>query len=296
MINRGFFVVAVAVAALSAGCEKNYSDPPGFVPREIDGKDTISIAKLKAMYPGVGTPLSFVDDKYDSVYIKGKVVSSDESGNIFSTIYIQDDVPGAASAISVRVGRSSLFNFYPPGMMLAVRLKNLTLGGYGRFLSLGSDPYTSFSNGRERFNENGYIAPDLLIDQTLVRGPLKAFTDADTTVITTKAAMTGNPGYLGRLVRIRGTFSMNPERKTWAFPGDPTDPNNSDSEYGEHYIRFAGSTANDVTIRTSPYSVFANQTVDAFDGETVDVTGILTIYNTTYQLMLNTNADVVIVK
>ena len=289
-INKGILAAAVTAAVLLAGCEKKFSDPAPFTPVEIPDSATISIAQLLAKYPGRGNPLLITGE----VNIKGKVVSSDATGNIFNTIYIQDDVPaGAGSAISIKVGRTSLFNFYPPGMILSVKAKGLTLGGYGNMVSLGSDP--TYVAGVMKY-ENSNIAPDMMIQSVLLRGNIVGMVpgvNGDTTRIAAKADYSGKTRLLGRLVRIRATFYKNPALDTWAVIGATS--NNNTPAYGEQYLRFTGSTSNDIVIRTSGYSTFAGRSVAAFNGHTVDVTGILTIFNTTYQLALNSDADVVIV-
>jgi len=288
IINRAIVAAAMVAAALCAGCEKKFSDPAPFTPAGLN--NIVSIASLKAMYQGEGNPLLVTDSVYN---IKGKVVSSDASGNIFNTIYIQEDDPGYA--IGVRVARTSLFNFYPVGMILSVKTQGLTLGGYGTMLSLGGDSYYSITAaGARRFNENSTIGPDIMIGKALVRGNVVGMAVGDTTVITQKTDYNGVGRVLGRLVRIRATFSMNSALSTWAVAGI----NNATPAYGSQYLRFAGYTGNvgDIAIYTSGYSTFANRSVKALDGKTVDATGILTYYQYTsvpYQLVLNSDQDVV---
>jgi len=282
-IKSGLLAVAVATMALSAGCDKKFSTPEPYTP-EVLTDNVISIADLLAMYSGGSTTIR------QDVNVVGKVVSSDQAGNIYTSLYIQDQTAG----LQIKLGRSSLFNLYPVGMTVSVRANGLTLGAYGTMVSLGAGQSTSVSSttGQPRTYENSNIAPDMWIRSVMVRGPIEPLTAADTTVITSKAQMTANKGYLCRLVRIVGTFYMNPADTTWADVAGNT--------YGSHYVNFAGSPANtttDVTIRTSNYATFANRSVKALNGKPVTATGILTVFQsgstTTYQLVLNTDADVV---
>ena len=277
-IKSGLLAVAVAAMALSAGCDKKYSTPAPYTP-EVLTDNVVSIANLLAMYSTGGTIIR------QDVNVVGKVISTDQPGNVFNAIYIQDQSAG----LQVKLARTALFNFYPVGMIVSVKANGLTLGAYGTMVSLGAGTSTSTSSaGVTRQYENSNIAPDMWIRNVLVRGPIEQLTTADTAVVTAKAQMTANRGLLCKLVRIVGTFHANPAVPTWADVAGGT--------YGEQYVNFPGSPVNtttDVVIRTSNYATFANRSVAALNGHTVNATGILTIFNTTYQLILNSDADVV---
>ena len=60
----------------------------------------ITIRELKAMYKGGGVEL------FGNIWIKGQVISSDRSGNIYREIYIQDETGG----IDLKLGKSSLYS------------------------------------------------------------------------------------------------------------------------------------------------------------------------------------------
>lgn len=86
--------------------------------------DSISIADLLRMYsPGTEKPVTIDQD----IWIGGKVSSSDESGNIYKSIFIQD----ASAGVEIKIGRYSLYNEYKPGQMVYVYLNGLTVGMYG---------------------------------------------------------------------------------------------------------------------------------------------------------------------
>ena len=69
------------------------------------GMRRVSIAALKALYQGKPTLVS------GNVWIKGQVTTSDQSGNIYNEIYLQDET----GAIDLKLGRSSLYNEYKLG-------------------------------------------------------------------------------------------------------------------------------------------------------------------------------------
>ena len=81
---------------------------------------------------------------------------------------------------------------------------------------------------------------------------------------------------------------------TWANKDDINTPI-SESAYGEHI--FALPDGGEVMVRTSGYAKFADTELDPniLNGtKTVNITGVLTVFNSTYQLVLNTDKEVVI--
>ena len=79
-----------------------------------------TIQALKAMYKSPGVEIT------GNVWIKGQVISSDRTGNIYRELYIQDGTGG----IDVKVGKSSLYSDYKLGQWVYVRCSSLTLGSY----------------------------------------------------------------------------------------------------------------------------------------------------------------------
>jgi len=82
-----------------------------------------SIKDLKALYKKHGEPVE-IDEP---LVIRGEVTSSDESGNVYRELYLQD----ATGAIDFKIGRSSSYDDYKPGQILYVNCMGLTLGEYG---------------------------------------------------------------------------------------------------------------------------------------------------------------------
>ena len=152
-----------------------------------------SIKELKAMYKG--SPLSV----NGNVWIKGKITSSDITGNIYREIYIQDETGG----IDLKLGKSSLYSEYALGQTLYVYCDDLTLGAYNGMpqLGLGADE----TNSNEY--DTSYIDLQTIIDQHVFKGeqgdPVAPEVVDEAKV---KAAMAaGFTGELwGKLVTIKG--------------------------------------------------------------------------------------------
>jgi DNA/RNA endonuclease YhcR with UshA esterase domain len=130
-----------------------YSEPDEFVP--VTMVANTSIADLKAMY--VKGPLKIDKD----IVIKGQVISSDRSGNVYRSIYIQDET----GAIEVKLGKTSLYNDYKLGQWIYVKCSGLTLGNYEGMLQLGyTDPTGDY--------ETAYIDVQYIIDTHVFRGAI----------------------------------------------------------------------------------------------------------------------------
>ena len=161
------------------------SDLPGF------GGTFTTIQDLKGMYKSGGKEI------LDEIWIKGQIISSDKTGNIYRELYIQDETGG----IDVKVGKSSLYSDYQLGEWLYVYCKGLTLGAYNGMPQLGVEPDATTTNEYE----TSYMDVSAIIEQHVFRGayakPLEPLvvTEADI-----KAAISaGFTGALwGKLVKI----------------------------------------------------------------------------------------------
>ena len=139
----------------------------------------ISIAELKAAFGPIsntGTNSSwgstihklvgediFVDE---DVYIKGKVTSNDDEGNVYKSLYIQDETSGIELKLNNNVGLR-----YKQGSWVYVRLTGLYLGNYRMMLSLGGPPSESYNKaGEHKYYANSNIELQEIIDQHVFIG------------------------------------------------------------------------------------------------------------------------------
>lgn len=129
---------------------------------EQEGLETItSIADLKAQYNGIPVTLT------GNIWIKGKVISSDKSGNIYNEMYIQDGKSSSdGAAITLKLGKSSLYNEYPVGTWVYVKCEGLTLGAYNGMLQLGMGADQTATNEYE----TSYMNLQAIIDAHIFRG------------------------------------------------------------------------------------------------------------------------------
>lgn len=171
-MKKLFFALIAALVAL-ASCEEwepvltlKYPEPESYKKVNLDSEVNMTIAQLKALYTKHGVPIEIEDD----IVIKGQVISSDMSGNVYRELYIQD----ATGAIDVKIGKSSMYNDYKVGQWIYVKCQGLTLGEYGYksgnnggngMLQLGmEDPTGSY--------ETAYIDVQAIIDSHVFRGEM----------------------------------------------------------------------------------------------------------------------------
>ncbi len=141
-----------AVLALSCGtmlfsaCEEfqpvftgEYENPEAYTPFDPEegvtgevvtikelAKRFISEAAAAGKSSSLGTWCWEVDE---DLWVRGRVTTSDKSGNFYKSFYIQDDAAGPG--IEVKVGRTSLYNDYKAGQEIYISLDGLSVGEYG---------------------------------------------------------------------------------------------------------------------------------------------------------------------
>ncbi len=90
---------------------------------------TNTIQQVKEMYRFGGATVIDTD-----VVIEGYVVSSDEAGNIYKTLSIQDKPENPTAAIKISIDKTDLYTKYNVGRKIYVKLKGLAVGySYGSF-------------------------------------------------------------------------------------------------------------------------------------------------------------------
>lgn len=180
----------IAVAFTAVGC---YEEFGAVAPRQLyddiafedmfPEAERISIAELKYAYNdkfgGIsnnGVNSGWNNTKYaivgedifegHDVYIKGKVTSDDTEGNVYKSLYIQDETTGIELKLNNNVGVR-----YKKGTWVYVRLSGLYLGNYRMMLSLGGAPSESWNKaGEHKFYANSNIELQEVVDRYVFPG------------------------------------------------------------------------------------------------------------------------------
>ena len=115
-----------------------------------------SIKALKAMYKNKPLEVS------GNTWIKGQVISSDVTGNVYRELYIQDETGG----IDLKLGKSSLYSEFSLGQWVYVLCDGLTLGAYNGMPQLGLAADETSTNEYE----TSYIDSQAIINMHVFRG------------------------------------------------------------------------------------------------------------------------------
>lgn len=201
--------------------------------KDNEGLEKISsIAELKALYKG---PVIIEDN----IWIKGKVISSDQSGNIYNEMYIQDGTnENNGSAITLKLGKGSLYNEYPVGTWVYVKCAGLTLGAYNGMLQLGMEADRTSSNEYE----TSYINLQALIYSHIFRGfPDEPFKPVQLTEESLKSAISAGASdpVWGKIVTVPGAVYS--DQIFALFYPNPNMPHKSENPENRVFLSDAGT-------------------------------------------------------
>ena len=151
--------------------------------------------------------------KTEDYYIKGKVISNDEQGNIYKSLYIFD----GTAAIELKL-TNGLFLDYPCNLdtgetlWVYVKLRGLYLGNFRMMLSLGDIPTAGYNSwGDYKYYANSNIVSQNKVKQHVFKGEratLKEGTTDDCDILVVDGSsynkLYNEAKYLGRLIRFKG--------------------------------------------------------------------------------------------
>lgn len=258
---RPFYLFLMAVVFISGTttCVKNFDEPPEYTGPRV--KANISITEIKRLH----IPNNFEKITEDLI-IEGVVIANDKTDNFYKSIVIQDSTAG----ITVRLDGFSLFNIYPIGRKIFIRLKGLWLGDYGGMIQLGA----GVNRSDPQFPELIPI-PQPLFDRVIIKG------DLDQYVLPRKVKMYElNDSLQSMLITLTQVeFDHTDTGKTYA------DAVNKQTI--AHTLRTCGIGT--VYVRTSGFAKFATATTARGHG---DITGIFSMFRTQKQLLIRDTNDV----
>ena len=262
MKNRTLF--AITICMVLVGC--NRWEAPELTAPVYDGPAANkTIADIKAKHPTLGNGTQDSICRYDEQFIvKAVVVSSDEGGNCYKYLTVQDETGG----IEIAIDRSSLYNDYPVGQTVYLNCAGLIVGDY----------HNKYQVGWVYQGSVGRIAPAAL-DRYLTKDGLP---DLNNPLVAHPIEINGSSDLTAEnvncLVKIDGC------KFDAADNGLPLSNNDFTTDRN---VTFNGGS---ITVRTSNYAYFRNTLIDA--SKEYCLYGILSVYNSTYQLTLRTKNDI----
>ena len=250
--------IAIVVLFFSAACLKQtaYAQP-------VSGNDTDSLISIKALRKlhamGNFEPIT------KSMALEATIVANDEHDNLYKSISIQDSSGG----ILLNLDGSSLYQTYPVGTTIRVRLQNLFLTDYRRMLQLVGSVDTSSG----QLLTTGIPAP-------LFSKYIKVVKE-NTSIIPMIVSFKNLADSLqGRLIKISNVeFSAADTNSTFADKKNKIGASRS--------LKFC--TGGTIYLRTSGYADFASISLPKNNG---DIVGIYSVYNYEKQLLLRDTSDI----
>ena len=217
-----------------------------------------------------------IKDNGDHYIIKGRVISSDYAGNVFKSLYIQDET----AALPLSINQYNLYLGYRVGQEVVIDLTGLYIGRYGGLEQLGYPQWSA----RDNAYQPTFMQPGILEGHVELNG-LPEPEKIDTLLLPSIVELNSNATtaeYLqkmqGQLVRINNVKFI---------PQDGLDVLGIYHENVNQTIQDANGAQ--LTIRTSGYSNFWNTPLPEENG---DIVGILGYYynandpETSWQLTL----------
>ena len=267
------FILSLTVFLTSCVQDDVYSTP------DLQGKcqdltPTKTIAEVKAAFALASTNnVTITED----IIIEGYVSSSDESGNVYKTIYLQDAPENPTQGLVVSVDAVSTYTSFPQGSKVYIKLKGLAFGRYGNVLQVGYnniDPITNTPTfGR---------IPEKLVANHLVRSCASKVKIVPKVI--TLASLTNTSTVdplIGALVQINNAeFPINLLCNIYAPNGNTVNRQIVDPTMT--------TPINSRVVRNSGYASFAADQLPSGNGTFI---GILSKFNSDYQFFINRVSD-----
>ena len=253
--------------ALLVGCMDHHDEPTEYVYGNPSiGEPNITISELKDRYQSIiGNNKS--EQITENLIIQGVVTGDDESGNIYKQIYIADETDG----IVVGINMTGIYAYCPVGQKIVLNCKDLYIGGYGKMAQIG----TLYEGKVGRMSEAQWKSNVRFVGSPNLSQPeLKPLEIDENYLKTTDQSVTP------QLIKLNNVVFTEADGETLYAP----------EEMGDGDINRNLKVGNtNVIFRVSTYSNFAN---DVIPEGNVQVTGLLTRYNDSWQIKVRTGRDI----
>lgn len=273
MKRLNFYLSMLLMMVIAVGCNDKFDMPPLAVPT-ADLKPNITIAELKAKY--WQDARNYIDTIKEDLVIHGWVTSSDESGNIYKSLYISDGTAG----LSISINGNSLNTTYRVGQEIVINLKDKFIGKYNGQQQLG---YPAWYEAGKAW-EATFLSLEMWESMVQLNGlpePERAEVQPEVVKISDFQGKTDKETllkYQGKLIRINGVKFPDADGSVPYSEADKTTNRNIQDADG-----------NVVILRNSNYANFRAEALPMGEG---DVIGLLSFYGAdTWQLYIRSTDD-----
>ena len=240
-------------------CHKPFDEAPEYTGPKITSN--ASIASLKQLHI-----LNNYEKIMDDLIIEGVVIANDLTDNFYKSIVIQDSTGG----ITIRLDGYSLFNIYPVGRKIFVRLKGLWMGDYAGMIQLGAGVDRS-----DPLSPQLLPIPQPLFERIIIKGPVKQ--TLFPRKVTVNELADSLQSTLITLTHVE--FASSDTGKPYA--------DEINKQAVSHTLRTC--SIGTVYVRTGGFARFASALTARGNGE---ITGVYSVFRTQKQLLLRDTSDV----
>ena len=282
MKTKKYILFALAVLGLTTSCMKGDWDAPSpedgmasYGNQDIKATNLKTIAEVKELYANEINNNSLAQIT-QPMQIQGIVTGNDVGGNIYNSLYIQDNT----GAIAISIGQGGLYGAFSVGQTVLIELNGLYIGGYGKQPQLGTT-YTNPNKAgatpqvgrmtRYAWGEHYKLVPSI---DGLIVNPLEVKYNLNSLDIAKDC---------GKLITLKGVELGEADGKAVFAPSDGS-------------VTLTANCANrtikgvsNVVLRTSTYADFAKQPLPT---GRVDITGVASRYNDTWQFLMRDYKDI----
>jgi hypothetical protein len=252
-------VIAIFPGCLTISCNKKFDEPPLWAGPDI--RANLSIRDLRNMH--VAGSFQYFQDEF---IIAGTVIADDREDNFYKSVVLQDSTAG----MTIRLDGFGLYNFYPVGMKIFVKLKGLWMGDYAGMVQLGAGLEQSGQNSLELI-----AIPQTLFGRFLIAGGFQ-----DTVIPKPVRIDQLNDSLQSCLVKLSDVEI--PTTDTGKPYGDAVNK----LSVNRTVRSCTGGTA---YLRTSGFASFASTHTPRGNGT---ITAVYSVFRTEKQLLLRDTADV----
>lgn len=267
-----FLAIAIASVGFSSCMDKDWEAPQFDEPlygnnsiMKQEGDKVITIGELKEKYSSlINASTDGSKEITEDWQLQVVVNGNDEGGNLYKQISIQDHT----GAIIVGINGSNLYPYMPVGQQLLINLKGLYIGGYRKQAQIGA----LYNGGIGRMDT------DVWEQHVRLLKPGEIEARVDTVDFDEKA---DKYTLSGRIVRLSGVTISGEGTQVLA-------PEDGSVTLTSNCANRLINNKSSLVLRTSSYSKFANR---AIPKGKVDVYGVCTRFNNTWQILMRTESD-----
>lgn len=269
------YLLMLVAAFVMVGCADEFDRPPIHEPIAANA-DKVNTTIYDLKYTYWDDARNYIDTigqtaDGEDIIIKGRVISSDETGNIYKSLVIQDET----AALALSINQNSLYTTYRLGQEIVINATGMYIGKYNGLQQLGYPEWYAQGNAWEAT----FMAPEFFAEHAEINGfPRVAEID---TMVVSLGSLPSDPSGLctwqSQLVRLDDVMFTEADGKA-TFANDDASTNRT----------LQDMNGNTIIVRNSNYADFRSQKLPVGTGTVV---GILSYYGTAWQLLLRSADD-----